>query len=46
MLEKLGRWFHAIRRYQCEGCRADVEMGYSEKVVLFEAHGGMTKKRK
>ena len=46
MLEKLGRWFHAIRRYQCEGCGADVQMGYSEKVVLFEAHGGMTKKRK
>jgi hypothetical protein len=43
MLEKLGRWFHAIRRYQCEGCGADVQMGYSEKVVLFEAHGGMTK---
>jgi hypothetical protein len=46
MLEKQGRWFHAIRRYECEGCRVDVQMGYSEKIALFEVHGGMTRKPK
>jgi hypothetical protein len=46
MLEKLGRWFHAIRQYECEGCGADVQMGYSEKIALFEAHGRMTRKPK
>jgi hypothetical protein len=45
MLEKLGRWFHAIRQYECEGCGAAVQMGYSEKVDLFEAYGGMTRNR-
>ena len=44
--EKLGVWFLAIRHYECEGCGADVQMGYSEKVALFEAHGGMTRKPK
>jgi transposase-like protein len=44
--EKLGVWFLAIRHYECEGCGADVQMGYSEKVALFEAHGGVTRKPK
>jgi hypothetical protein len=45
-LEKLGRWFGAIRLYECEGCGENLQMTYSEKVALFESRGGVTRKRK
>jgi hypothetical protein len=36
--EKKGSWFKTISHYTCPSCGHSVQMGYDEKIRLFEAN--------
>jgi hypothetical protein len=35
---KKGSWFMTIHRFECEGCKRDVSVTYSDKLALFAEH--------
>ena len=37
-LTKLGGWFTAIGRFNCDGCGRFVRLSYDEKLRLFHEH--------
>jgi hypothetical protein len=37
-LTKTGEWFRVAHRFRCVGCKREVPIGYSDKVVLFKKH--------
>jgi hypothetical protein len=37
-ITKTGLWFISIHRFQCEACKREVPIGYSDKVTLFNKH--------
>jgi hypothetical protein len=37
-ITKKGTWFMTVHRFECEGCKRDVPVTYSDKVALFAKH--------
>ena len=37
-LVKRGGWFKVVARFKCKGCQREIQLGYADKVALFEKH--------
>lgn len=40
---KTGGWFKVSHRFKCEGCKREVPIGYSDKIVLFDRHARLAR---
>jgi hypothetical protein len=40
---KKGAWFMTVHHFECEGCKSDVPVTYSDKVELFAEHAHLAK---
>ena len=40
---KKGAWFMTVHHFECEGCKRDVRVTYSDKVALFAEHAHLEK---
>jgi hypothetical protein len=40
-ITKSGRWFASIHSFRCQACKLEVQLGYSDKVVLFKKYADL-----
>ena len=38
-----GSWFMTVAHFECEGCKRDVPLAYSDKLALFAEHADLAK---